>query len=1223
MGVTDFDPSTATEADEFDPSSATPHPDNVRDLFKSYAGREPENQGEIDSFVKEMQPDQHPISKELSAMSGLPRLVASAGAAVLGGATSLATHAVLGTAGLVAGPATGHTADLEDFANRKAREWSSTVSNLGNYIPATAEGAQLASVVGAAPATIVGALADSNLKPHMSDNAYQALGDVTQDLATDLSGLGAPGILRGAGRLARAAKEKVTPAPSPTPEAPAAPPPVSAPLSGADLRAQPNPIPAPDGTVHAAVHPAALPPKEAPATSAEAPAAPVPPSSETGGTTVAPTPTNAAPEPSPAAAPEQPTAQTPPATVEDAVARANDPYRFANGTMGSPDSMRGSVSLFNEPAKEGPQEIPAPEKQNERAGHLDALNQLTEGGLPTRRLSAINGDYNATGDDWQAKETGSPAMRQQIATENAALHKAADTVHGSVGSEFGNSVDSQTLDDRGRVIRNAIQGIQDWFGKATDQLYDGARAANQGRPIAKLERVSNYLNDDSNFTNDAEIGLQRAAKQRLNRLWTTGDPDGGVPPGSVNAAERFREFLNEKGKNPSAMGVASDLKNHLDMDVAEHGGPGLFETARAMRRHSYQMLEEPTGIKKLLAPSDSQGINHAIPTHKVADYIADLPTDQHAHVLNVLRAGAHLGGGELAESSAAALREIQAHVVSRMHAAATNADGSWNARKFYNAADRYARNAPELFKERPDVLKNLKTINDAGNTLHMDKHYPGAGAQIERTGLAARGIKAAGGLAASIAHEIPAVGRIVGRAIETGVEKTTGEMGAAAREKAVRSRIVDRTGKMRGSVQVMREKSPADKAPADKVLDEFNQKHPTDAPAGYLGKRVGSSTAELYKDPGDPNTVHLEKLAADHPGGGHGTAALREITDLADKHGARLTLDAVPQGKNPVPRERLMDYYARHGFVPDGNTENSMTREPKGGGVQVPPGMRGSFSFQNDNPLNNATAASRNKQRGGSFGVERNPRSEYNANDQLAGGRQLSDEQKRILGRLSGQTGAVGPVGKQSTAGSRNKQRGGTLNIGLNQGNKGEPGFRQNGEQKRRVPGELYKQNELPVTTEQSGKPKWRGGDEETKPTFSIEENKAYSSGSDKDRLQYWNQLPKVGTHVDGLEVRDHVPNTDSISGSFSQYHVLSGIREIPYSAFENHITPSSLPSRLKKLRDEISENKEINPLIVGIDKHGPYIIEGVHRYDALLHLGKTKFPAKIVVGKFDHDEEE
>jgi len=34
-----------------------------------------------------------------------------------------------------------------------------------------------------------------------------------------------------------------------------------------------------------------------------------------------------------------------------------------------------------------------------------------------------------------------------------------------------------------------------------------------------------YLDDDSNFTNDSEIGLQRAAKQRLERLWSTGDPD--------------------------------------------------------------------------------------------------------------------------------------------------------------------------------------------------------------------------------------------------------------------------------------------------------------------------------------------------------------------------------------------------------------------------------------------------------------------------------------------------------------------------------------------------------------------------------------------------------------------------------------------------------------------------------------------------------------------------
>jgi hypothetical protein len=887
VAVTDFDPTTATEADEFDPTSATPHPDNVRDLFKTYAGREPANQGEVDNFVKEMQP-KNPAKEAVSAMTGVPRLAASALAGAAGGAVSLGTHAVLGTAGLVAGAMDpDNFADAEDFANRKAREWSSEVSNLGNYVPASAEGVRLADGVLAAPGTIIGALADSNLKPHMSDAAYRALHDVTQDVFTDVAGLPVVGAAGKGFHAGLDAAERVR-APKAPPAAPNLTPPVGAPLSGADLRAQPNPIPAPEGTVHAAVHPAAITPE---------PAAPAP----------APEPSTAAAEPSAAEPTQAPTPGTValPATddapldmsltpdqraiVREGVARRRAAEEAAAqqppaaGPIQSPsDSQRGSAPLFNEPAKEGPQETPQPEKQSERAGHLDALDQLSEGGLPTRRTSAINGDYNATGDDWQMKEVGSEPMRQQIASENAALHKATENVHDSVGSEFANSVDSNTLDDRGRVIRNAIQGIQDWFGKATDNLYDAARKTNAGRPIPKLQRVTDYLNDDSNFTNDAEIGLQKAAKLRMERLWSTGDPDKGAPPGSVNAAERLREFLNEKGKNPSAMGVATDLKNHLDMDVAEHGGPGLFQTARAARRHEYQMLEEPTGIKKLLTPADSQGINHAIPTHKVADYIADLPTEQHEHVLNVLKAGAHLGGGELAESSAAAIREIQAHVISRMHNAATNADGTWNARKFYNAADRYQRNMPALFKERPDVLKNLKTVSDAGNTLHMDKHYPGAAAQTERTGAVGHALEAGGQLAGSLAHEIPVVGRFIGRRIENAVDRASGKIGETARDRKVAKRLVDRNGKQRGSVGVLPQRDAVTHSAAEDAEGAVIHRYTTP-------DKTGSLVANEYPERG---VTQVSTSQMTNKGQGWGTRTLQRAADDAHARGQVLHSDA-------------------------------------------------------------------------------------------------------------------------------------------------------------------------------------------------------------------------------------------------------------------------------------------------------------------------------------------
>ena len=1161
------DPSTIglSPATQADPTAGMPAPE---DLFRKYHGLFPEARVDPDQLKEFMANPPGPayeptLRKSASMLTGLPRAATSYALAVPAGVASVAGQAS-GALGAALDP--DDASNLLEQGRERGRQWAEHVSKLADYVPATKRGAALASDAAALPGNLIKQTVGDPLKQVLPDNAYQAVSDVAQDVGNDLPALGAPAAVRGIAKGVKAgataakgavASEAATLTPQNAEAAAPLTPPVGEPITGDSLRAQPNPIPPPEGTkAHAAT---------TPTTSAE------------------PTPSTATQAPA-----QEPTAQVPAPTAAEPVDMSLPPEQRAiqrEGVAAQRDradpNQRGSVRLFNSPADEGPKETPAPEQQDARAASLDAVDHLSGGGLPTRRLSAINGDYNATGDDWQAKEVGSQPMRQQIASENAAMHSATENVHASIGSEFENSVDSTTLGDRGRGTRGAIQGIEKHFDDATDGIYDVARAQNQGKQIPALSRVKAYLDDDSNFTNDAEIGLQRAAKQRLDRLWSSGDPDHGTPPGSVNAAERFREFLNEKGKNPSAMGVAGDLKNATDMDVSEHGGPGLFETARAMRRHSYQMLEEPVGIKKLLTPGDSQGINHAIPEHKVMDYIADLPREQHEHVLNVLRAGAHLGSGELAESSAAALREIQAHVISRMHNAATNADGSWNARKFYNSADRYARNAPATFKDRPDVLNNLKTINDAGNTLAMDKHYPGAGAQIERTGMAARALAGAGGLAASIAHEIPMGGRMVGRAIERGVESTTGKMTEAARDKAIQQRLVDRTGKQRGAVGYLNQRDEVVHEKDTRSPDVINHRwsspnggkiHAFDfpdtnaryadfaeVPQGERGK--GTGTRMLQRAVDDTHAdgkvwrsdkqvsesqagayANLKKLGYDvkmkdndHNGGayhaigdhvfevrpgkqqgstlnvglhqgqegqpGFRKMSKQEAQGAVESTGAKVTKSSVltPEAhgvpeptavlstNRPLAEPEMQKVLAktkqsaipqrtdagvesmhvapgheeiakREGwdkFNPDyfrdheppqrfevthkgGSAGDRATREnaealsrrlqdmgAKPEDVQirdrrVPAGQRGSFSFQNDNELNRATASPRAGQRGG---VERNPRSEYNANNQMAGERKTTSEQQEILRRLSGQRGSVRVMNEKPLAGAPDGDR--------------------------------------------------------------------------------------------------------------------------------------------------------------------------------------------------------
>ena len=108
-------------------------------------------------------------------------------------------------------------------------------------------------------------------------------------------------------------------------------------------------------------------------------------------------------------------------------------------------------------------------------------------------------------------------------------------------------------------------------------------------------------------------------------------------------------------------------------------------------------------------------------------------------------------------------------------------------------------------------------------------------------------------------------------------------------------------------------------------------------------------------------------------------------------------------------------------------------------------------------------------------------------------------------------------------------------------------------------------------------------------------------------------RYPRAGKYVDDLLVRDHVPNLSSIDGYFSESETLRGVRIVPMSDFGG---PRSVFyaaddfERSKRLARSIEASGEINPLIIGVDREGPFIIEGAHRFVALYYLKKTSFPA-------------
>ncbi len=260
-----------------DPTEGMPEP---RELFAKHYGYSPKSMNpskeELDEFMANPPepPRKYTAHEIASGLTGVPRAVAGYAAAIPAGVASIAGQAS-GALGAALDPENASSYLAQ--GRERGREWSAKVSNLANYVPATKQGGEFAEGALNVPAGAIKETVGAGLKAALPDNAYQAVSDVAQDVGADLPALGVPGVVRGAARVVRGAARALKPKPAPIPEAPLVPP-VGTPITGDSLRAQPNPIPAPEGTAHRAAteapEPPAAPSTQVPAQEPTAQAAP-------------------------------------------------------------------------------------------------------------------------------------------------------------------------------------------------------------------------------------------------------------------------------------------------------------------------------------------------------------------------------------------------------------------------------------------------------------------------------------------------------------------------------------------------------------------------------------------------------------------------------------------------------------------------------------------------------------------------------------------------------------------------------------------------------------------------------------------------------------------------------------------------------------------------------------------------------------------------------------
>lgn len=445
----------------------------------------------------------------------------------------------------------------------------------------------------------------------------------------------------------------------------------------------------------------------------------------------------------------------------------------------APAAKPAAVEKFVPPQAEG--RAAGGETPEGRTEALQDLHELSGGALPEVRQSALTGNYDETGTDFQhskMQDAGGKRMQAVIAGENNALKEGAKSIVEGTGG-VAQGVDQGALTERGSIIDKAIGGIQDKFDSGIKDLYETAKQRAQGVPVPEFSRTKALLGDPTEFVGTAEgEALHRGAIARAQRLGLL-DQNGAWRPATVEQAEQFRQWLGDQW-TPRTARMISKTRDALDADVAAHGGQDLFTKARALRAQKATMLEEQPGVAALMKPDDRLGINRQVPLADIPDHIANLDRDQFNHVINVLKSSAHMGDDELAEQAAAALNEIKGHMAAKLeHAGGKAQDGNWNANDFYKQADKYSQKLPAVFNE--EERRRIQVVNRAGNVLRMDKRYPGAAAQLHNTGIGAQlregaGKAARGGVAVVAHHAMPLVGPMVEEATGIGakVEKLIG-----------------------------------------------------------------------------------------------------------------------------------------------------------------------------------------------------------------------------------------------------------------------------------------------------------------------------------------------------------------------------------------------------------------------------------------------------------------
>jgi hypothetical protein len=411
-------------------------------------------------------------------------------------------------------------------------------------------------------------------------------------------------------------------------------------------------------------------------------------------------------------------------------------------------------------------ELP-PDVQAQRAATLKAA------GLTEARTSAIVGDAKSAATDFQQSKLdtdGGKVLSDALGKERETLGRYTDDLVAKSGGSTG--LDETSLHNRGSVILQPLQDLSDNLDNRIKALYGQADDAANGMPT-ELPATSKALADRAAFigTTDGQQ-LLRGVNAYLRQAGIADDA-GTIGSATVQQAERLKQYLNDQW-SPRTGRLIGKIKDAIDDDVTSSAGTDVYDQARATRRLRATLLDEPKGVSSLLDSSGPGGINRAVNVEKIPDAVARMPVDQFGHVVDTL----NKVPTEVQPQAQAALGEIRSQFMQRMQEKGQAFKGNqWNNRGVTQYLNANSAKLAKVFS--PSELQQLKTLNDAGNILDIDRAYPGSAVQghnlLQRGAI--KGVEHGGALvgeAIGSSLGAPGVGTLFGSA--------AGKLGAKALE---------------------------------------------------------------------------------------------------------------------------------------------------------------------------------------------------------------------------------------------------------------------------------------------------------------------------------------------------------------------------------------------------------------------------------------------------------